>query len=57
MSEEEIEEVEPYVGDNVLEDDIDDDIIENDVDDADDMSNSFNVDYELDNIDVELDEE
>lgn len=54
---EEVEEVEPYEEDNVIEDDINDDIIENDIDDDDDMANPFNFDFQLDDIDVDLDEE
>jgi hypothetical protein len=55
---EELEEVEPNVGDNVLDDDIDDDMIGNDdIDDDVDMANPFNINSELDDTDVELDEE
>jgi hypothetical protein len=55
---EELEEVEPNVGDNVLDDDIDNYMIGNDeiYDDV-DMANPFNINYEMDNTDVELDEE
>jgi hypothetical protein len=57
LSDEEVEEVEPDVDDNVLDDDIDDDIIKNDIDDDVDMANPFNIDSELDDTNVELDEE
>jgi hypothetical protein len=32
-------------------------VIENDIDDDVDLSNLFKIDYELDDIDIELDEE
>jgi hypothetical protein len=54
--EEEIEEVELDVDDNVLNDHINDEIIENDTNDDVDMANPFNVNFELYDIDVELDQ-
>jgi len=55
---EELEEVEPNVGDNVFDDYIDNDMIGNDdIDDDVNMANPFNINYELDDTDVELDEE
>jgi ribonuclease E len=55
---EEIEEFEPNVGDNVPDHDIDDDMIGNDdIDDDVDMVNSYNINYESDDTDVELNEE
>ena len=50
VSDEELEEVEPDVVDDVLNDDIDDD------DDL-DMANPLNMHYELDDTNDELDEE
>ena len=58
MSDEEVEEVEPDVDDNVLDDHIDDDIIKNDFDDDDvDMENHFNIDSKPDDSNVDLDED
>jgi hypothetical protein len=55
---EELEEVEPNVGENVLDDGIDDDMIGNDnIDDDVDMANPFNINFEPDDTNVELDEE
>ena len=59
VSDEELdEEVEPNEGDNVPNDYINNDMIGNDdIDDDDDMANPFNIDYELDDTNDELDEE
>jgi hypothetical protein len=55
---EELEEVEPNVGENVPNDDIDDDmIVSDDIDDDADMANPFNINFEPDDTYVELDEE
>lgn len=51
MSGEEVEEVEQYVDNNVLDDDIN-----NHVDDDVIMANPFNFDYDLNDIDIELGE-
>jgi hypothetical protein len=55
----EVEEVQPDVDENcVLDDDIDDNImIKNHIDDDVDLANPFNIDYEPDDTNVELDEE
>ena len=58
MLDEELEEVEPNVGDNaVLDDDVDEDMLKTDIDDDVDITNPFNIIYEPDDINVELDEE
>jgi hypothetical protein len=57
-SNEEVEEVDPDVDENVLDNHIDDDTIKTYFDDDDvDMANPFNVDFELDDSDVDLDED
>lgn len=59
LSDEELEEVQPNVGDDIRHDDMDDDMISgnDDIDDVVDMVDCFNVIFELDDVNVELDEE